>query len=129
MRARPSAWLGSVLSGRVTQPAPARPSTLVLGPHDVPFTQYLRPDGRTRATCVERAPAIAALARQVIAAGYHFDIEELSDGTVSMTCEPNRPGPDGEDAPIAHGLCQNGPAVPMAVDRLIERAADAIGVR
>lgn len=94
------------------------------GPLDIVFTQYLRPDGRQRTVWVERSPEIVALATRIIASGYHFDIEELADRTVSMTCEPNAPDADGEDQPIAMELVPNGPAVLDAVDRLI-RAADA----
>lgn len=93
-----------------------------MGPNDVPFTQYLRPNGRKRLIWVERSPEIAAEARRVRNAGYHFDIEELRDGTVSMTVEPNSPNADGDDAPIAMELCPNGPAVPSTVDRLVAAA-------
>lgn len=93
------------------------------GPHDVVFTQYLRPHGRRTTVWIERGPEVAATAKQILAAGYHFDIEELSDKTVSMTVEPNAPDADGEDAPIAQELCLNGPDVPPAVDRLITAAA------
>lgn len=99
---------------------------LILGPHDVPFTQYLRPDGRRQQVCIARPPEIAALAKRVLEAGYHFDIEELRDGTVSMTVESNIPN-DDEQAPIAIELCPNGPAVPPTVDRLIQTAAERVG--
>jgi hypothetical protein len=95
---------------------------LILGPHDVPFTQYLRPDGRRRKVCIERAPDVAAQAQRLINAGYHFDIEELMNGTVSMTVEPDQPDAEGETFPIASELVPNGPAVPDAVDRLIAHA-------
>lgn len=98
----------------------------VPGPHDVVFTQYLRPNGRQTTVWIERSPEIAALAQQVLAAGYHFDIEELMDRTVSMTVESNIPH-DDEQAPIAIELCPNGPEVPAAVDRLIRTAAERIG--
>jgi hypothetical protein len=96
------------------------------GPHDVVFTQYLRPHGRKTQVWIERSPEVAALEKRVHAAGYHFDIEELMDRTVSMTVESNLPN-DDEQAPIAIELCQNGPAVPEAVDRLIATAAERIG--
>src|SRR6267142_618790 len=93
--------------------------TLVLGPYDVPFTQYLRPHGRPVEVCIERPPDVAAATKRLLKAGFHFDIEELSNRTVSMTVEPNAPDADGEDAPIAIEVCPNGPDVPPTVDRLI----------
>lgn len=98
------------------------------GSHDVVFTQYLRPHGRPVKVWIERSPDIAALARKVCEAGYHLDIEELMDRTVSMTVEPNTPDADGEERPIASELCRNGPEVPDAVDRMIRAAAERIGV-
>lgn len=68
------------------------------------------------------------MAIRLIEAGFHFDIEELMDGTVSMTVEPNAPDADGEDQPIAIELCPNGPDVPAAVDRLITAAAERVPV-
>lgn len=96
----------------------AQQSGLRVGPEDVGFTQYLRPNGRQRATVIARSPEIVAMARQLRAEGFHFDIEELSDGTVSMTVEP-----DGEDeGPLAIQQCPNGPQVPDTVDELIRVA-------
>lgn len=89
---------------------------------DVPFTQFLRPDGRQRPVWIERSAEIAALARQLLAAGHQFEIEELMDHTVSMTVE----AVDQNDPPIAIELCPNGPAVPNAVDRLIQAAASKV---
>lgn len=99
-------------------------ATLRPGPNDVLFTQYLRPHGRPVATWIERPPDVAATAQRVREAGYHFDIEELRDGTVSMTVEADRSGDD--DQPIAIELVPNGPAVVPAVDRLIAAAAERI---
>lgn len=97
------------------------------GPYDIVFTQYLMPDGRTQAQWIERPPAIVALAAQITAAGYHFGIEMLSDyRKVSMTVEPNAPDAEGEDAPIAQEVCDNGPEVPIAVDRLIAKAYERV---
>jgi hypothetical protein len=87
----------------------------------IPFTQYLRPDGRQRPVWIERPAEIVALADQLRQAGYHFDIEELTTGAISMTVETT-----GDDEPLAHELCPNGPAVPDAVDRLIRTAVAAL---
>lgn len=99
------------------------------GPCDVIFTQYLRPDGRRRTVWVERSAETAADARLVVAAGFHFDIEELSSGHVSMTVEPNTTDAHGDDSPVAHELCVNGPSVPDAVDRLVRAAAAHVAAR
>ena len=98
------------------------------GPLDVVFTQYLRPDGRQKKVWITRSAEIVALANRLIGAGYHFDIEELRDHTVSMTCEPNTTTDDEDDAPIAIELVPNGPDVLEAVDRLIRAAAAHAGV-
>lgn len=99
--------------------------TLILGANDIPFTQYLRPDGRQRECAIERSPDIVAKARAVQQAGYHFDIEELMDRTVSMTVESNLPNND-EQALIAIELCPNGPEVLEAVDRLVTTAYERV---
>ncbi len=94
------------------------------GPNDVPFTQYLRPHGRPVDVWIERDPHVAALAKRLVEAGYRFDIEELSDRTVSMTVEKRDMRED--DAPIAIELCPNGPDVPGMVDKLITTAASRL---
>jgi threonine dehydrogenase-like Zn-dependent dehydrogenase len=80
----------------------------------IPFTQYLRPDGDQRVTGIERPPAIEAKAQQIIAAGYVFEAEVLHDGSVSLTIT------DPDKGDLAIEVCPNGPAIPPAVDRLIE---------
>lgn len=82
----------------------------------VPFTQYLRPDGRKRAQEIDRTPEVEALARGFIGAGGYFEIEELRTGHVSLTA-----GMNGED--LAIELEDNQPGlVGPAVDRLVRRA-------
>lgn len=89
-------------------------------PPGIRFTQYLMPDGRTRPQWVERPPEIEALAARLTECGACFEIEMLRDTTISMTCE--RDNEDGEIDVLAHELCPNGPAVPLAVDRLVNTA-------
>lgn len=82
----------------------------------IPFTQYLRPDGRRRLVKVERPPAVEAKAHKILERGYRFECEMLD-------VEP--PLPDvsftitDEDGDQAIELCRNGPEVLEAVDRLI----------
>jgi hypothetical protein len=87
------------------------------GPQDIVFTQYLRPHGRPVRVWVTRPAPVVAQALRLQALGYHFDIEELMNGTVSMTVERG-----GDDLPLAIELCPNGPAVLAAVDRLMAAA-------
>lgn len=82
----------------------------------VPFTQYLRPNGRPRAMVIDRPEPVAEKAQALLRDGCRLDIEELSTGEISLTVE------DEKGETIASELCANGPAVEDAVDRLIERA-------
>lgn len=86
----------------------------------IPFTQYLRPDGRTKGVEIDRPAEIEDAAKRLIDSGCVFEIEELSDGTVSMTCER-------DDEVLAHELCPNGPDVPTTVDRMIQSALVLVG--
>ena len=82
----------------------------------IPFTQYLRPNGRRVLNQIERPADIAAQAAILVSLGYRFEIEVLTSGKVSMTVE------DGENPPISMEVCDNGPTVPTAVDKLIHKA-------
>lgn len=92
----------------------------------IPFTQFLMPNGRREPVEIDRPAEVAAKARRLISLGCHFDIEMLSTGQISMTCEDDR----WEDDPVlAHEICPNGPEVPIAVDRLVATAAEAFTTR
>jgi len=82
--------------------------------NQIPFTQYLRPNGRTREVSIERPAEIYKKAMEIINAGYRFEVEELTTGQISMTISK-----DDEDCDIE--LVSNGPEVPVAVDRMITR--------
>lgn len=90
------------------------------GPNDIVFTQYLRPNGRTRTIWIERSPEVVAMAKTLTEAGYRFEAEELTTGHVSLTVE--RPTDPDDEGPIAHELGMNGPGVPAMVDTLIRDA-------
>ena len=81
----------------------------------IPFTQYLRPDGRRRLQTIERPEAIEQLANVVIAAGASFACEELCTGQASITCE-------FQDQDIAIEICENGPPIEAAVDSVVQAA-------
>lgn len=79
---------------------------------NIPFTQFLRPDGREVQTAIDRPEEIAKKAQALIEKGYAFHIEELTTGAIHMTIS------DGEDD-VAAEICPNGPAVPEMVDKMI----------
>lgn len=85
----------------------------------IPFTQYLRPNGRKAQVSIERPPEVTALAQQFIRVGGWFECEELTTGHVSLTaCMVVDEEPDDIEIEIV----QNGPDVPNAVDRLVRAA-------
>lgn len=80
----------------------------------IPFTQFLRPDGRQVPVQVHRPADIEAKARAILAAGFVFECEQLITGHVSLTIANSK-----ED--VAIEICHNDRAVLAAVDRLITR--------
>jgi hypothetical protein len=86
---------------------------------DVPFTQYLRPDGRRAAVTIDRPDYIADKAFAIIAKGFRFECEQLRTGHVSFTVAD-------DDGDIGIEICMNGVNVPEAVDKLIERVYDEL---
>lgn len=87
----------------------------------IPFTQYLRPDGRTRHETVDRPAHIEALAQEFIKRGGRFEAEMLTTGHVSLTACVKV---EGEPTDIAIRICDNGPAVLEAVDELVKEASE-----
>lgn len=82
----------------------------------IPFTQFLMPDGRKNQVSIDRPDDIAAKAQEIIAAGFRFECEMLSDrNTVSLTITD----PDEGDVEIE--IVPNGPEVPVAIDNMITR--------
>ncbi len=81
----------------------------------IPFTQFLRPDGRLRPVAVARPADIDALAQALSGAGCEFRCEVLTTGQVSLTVS------NGQDD-IAIEICDNDPSVPGAVDRFVRAA-------
>jgi hypothetical protein len=80
----------------------------------IPFTQYLLPNGERRETSIERPSDIEAKAQAIIDAGFRFECEMLTTGAISLTIS------SGEDD-VAMEVCTNGPAVLVAVDRLVTK--------
>jgi O-succinylbenzoate synthase len=78
----------------------------------VMFIQYIRPSGEKRITFIERPDEIADKGFEIVRLGYALTAEVLSTGEASFAIE------DGEKD-VAVEVCENGPGVPGAVDRLI----------
>ncbi len=79
---------------------------------EIPFTQYIRPNGRKRQGDFERPQEVYDQAMAIIKAGYCFEIEELSTGKISMTISNGK-----ED--VAIRICDNGPEVLTSIDDLV----------
>ena len=87
------------------------------GPNDIVFTQYLLPDGHPDLVWIERPAEIVAKAKAIQDAGYYFECEMLSDYlSVSLTIA-------NDDGDHAIRVVPNGPAVPEAIDEMIESFA------
>jgi hypothetical protein len=83
---------------------------------DIPFTQYLLPDGRKKEVVISRPQGIYDKAMAIIAAGYCFEIEILNNGLIHMTVSDKKKEED-----LTCEVVPNGPEVPVAVDRMIKR--------
>ena len=81
----------------------------------IPFTQFLRPNGRQKPTVIDMPEETEGLAKTLVQAGCRFEIEELSTGMVNMECMLG-------DHCICGELCPNGPEVPGAVEKLVRAA-------
>lgn len=86
---------------------------------EIPFTQYMLPSGHLKEVSIERPDEVVRRAEALIARGYRFECEMLTDmQTVSLTVVD----PDDE-GDIAIELCKNGPGLlGLAVDRLVDQA-------
>jgi hypothetical protein len=89
--------------------------------YEIPFTQYLRPDGRQRQAGfpAEGKTYVDAMA-MMIRKGYRFEAEILTTDEVSLTVfDP------GREEDIAIEVVANGPDVIKAVARLVASAKEA----
>ena len=87
------------------------------------FTQYMLPDGRPVARNYPCSEALSVKAQEFIQVGGFFEAEILPNRQVSLTACLSL---DGEPQDIACEICNNGPEVHDAVDRLIHHALEAI---
>lgn len=88
-------------------------------PTTIPFTQYMRPDGRAVPVTIEVAPDVADKARAIIARGLRFECECLATGQVSMTIT------DPEEGDLDIRLRDNGPGIREAVEDMVLRFGEA----
>ncbi len=86
----------------------------------ISFTEYVLPNGAQRERSISRPETIEDAAKRFIFCGGRFECEILTTGDISLTAVMDV---DGEPEDIEIEVCENGPAVPAAVDRLVLRAA------
>lgn len=91
---------------------------------DIPFTQYLRPDGRKSAVLIDRPDDISAMAQTFIEAGGRYECEHLSTGEAVFTAVMDI---DGEPEDVEIEVCPNGPDVLLAVDTLVRKSITHVG--
>lgn len=83
---------------------------------DVPFTQYVMPDGVKCSVWIKRPEDTIKKCKALLEIGCFFETEMLSDyKSISMTCERG-------DEIVSHEIVPNGPEVPLAVDRIVGAA-------
>jgi hypothetical protein len=80
----------------------------------IPFTRYRRPDARQSEEVMSRSPEVETKAWEIIGAGYRFEVEDLTSGRVSVAIHDPRTEED-----VAIEVCENGPPVPIAVDKVV----------
>lgn len=85
----------------------------------IPFTQYKMPHGMPVQVSIDRPDLIERKARQLGEYGCVFEIEMLTTGQISMTVEAG-------DKVLAHEICDNGPDVPLCVDKMVRAAHDVL---
>ena len=80
----------------------------------IPFTQYLRPDGRKRRVFFDVLGDVAEQSKAIIDRGWLFEVEELTTGEVSLTVfDPE------SQVNVSIEVVRNGPEVVSAIDRLV----------
>lgn len=82
----------------------------------VPFTQYLRPNGRQVQVEIALDADTELKARAILDAGYTFEIEVLRTDEVSATIH----SPVLEEDVHHARIVPNGPQVPTAIKHMIE---------
>lgn len=78
----------------------------------IQFTEFVLPRGEKRNMHVKRPFAITQKAKHILALGYRFEAEILPNSKVSLTIT-------SDICDVCIEICNNGPEVLEAVDRLI----------
>ena len=91
---------------------------------EITFTQFFMPDGRQKPVIIDRPDDVGEKAKQLLDSGCRLEIEMLQTGEISMTVE--RDQDDGEIDLLAQKICNNGPAVLVAIDELINNASVSV---
>ena len=89
---------------------------------DIPFTQYLLPDGKRRKITFpasELEEGVLEMAQYLLDNGCRFDAEILQTGMISFTCER-------DDDLISIQLCPNNPQVVASVNKLIKQSYEIL---
>lgn len=90
---------------------------------DISFTQFLRPHGKKKEVSFFIDPAYDERVKELLAAGFVFEVEQLTTGEVSlevcMRCDRTA---DGEHDTLSMEICDNGPPVLVAVAKLVADA-------
>jgi hypothetical protein len=81
----------------------------------IPFTQFMRPDGRRRATGIDVADDVAGKARKLIADGLTFECEVLVTGEASFTIT------DPSEGDLDIRVVPNGPGVREAIEEMVRQ--------
>lgn len=79
----------------------------------IPFTQYLRPDGRTKEIQFETSKELYDKAQLILAEGFVFECEILQTGHASATIT------DPELGDYRHALGENAPGFKEKVEQMI----------
>lgn len=82
----------------------------------IEFTQYVRPHGEKRTVHIGRPFDVERKAQGIVESELTFECEVLTDGRVSLTVT------NPQEGDVAIRVVSNGPAVPPAVDALVEEA-------
>jgi hypothetical protein len=77
------------------------------------------PNGRQKQITIDMPEPVEEAAKNLIEKGCHFDIEILTTGAVSMTCEK-------DEECIAIEICTNGEQVPIHVKKLVQTATNLL---
>jgi DNA-binding transcriptional regulator YbjK len=80
------------------------------------------PDGRRNEITIDMPANVEQVAHALIDKGCHFDIEMLSTGMISMTCEKD------EDL-LSIEVCPNDERVVAGVEKIVKQSAAQQGVQ